>query len=306
MRPLGGMRLRLFSIAALAGLVVAGCPSTNSPDDASATDATFVLDSDVPPDGGPGADAFVPPGDGGLLASCDAMRVTAVPCAALCDGPDRWYWDGERCLRFDCGECEGEDCGLGVASEAECQAAHAGCEPELCRTTGGDWLFWAEECGHYRCGAPVPAECLVGQPVCDCGPNRIFDATMGCVTEGTCPDPLPSPETLCTATGGTWENVCCPSRCGVPCAAECLAPACTCGPTQIFDDTRGCIEAGECHDDRTVDQACALDGSVRCADGLICCQDCGGAGCFGDPTCRAPTCDPTGTLDVCGNNRLAP
>jgi hypothetical protein len=55
-----------------------------------------------------------------------------------------------------------------------------------------------------------------------------------------------------------------------------------------------------------VDQTCTLDGNVRCADGLICCQTCGGAGCFGEPTCRAPVCDDTGRLDVCGNDRLAP
>lgn len=291
-----------FGLAAslLAALGLVGCPSTNSPDDGgTGRDASSLDDAHATPD------AFSP-SDAGPVGTCDAMRVTRVRCAALCDGPDQWYWDGERCVRFDCGECVGDDCDLGVTSEAECQAAHATCEPELCRATGGAWLFWAEECQHYRCGRPQPADCLIGRPVCDCGPNRRFDPGVGCVTEGLCPDGPPSPETLCTSTGGTWENVCCPSRCGVPCEAECLAPACTCGPLEIFDPARGCVDAVECHDGRMVEQTCTTDGRVRCADGLICCQRCGGAGCFGEPTCRVPTCDPTGELDVCGNNRLAP
>ncbi len=300
--------LRLLLVCSCVGLF--GCPSSNSlAGDAGVDAASGAADAPVLPGldaFSPGVDAFAPGADTGATSSCEAHRVTAEACRPLCDGPDQWYWDGERCVRFDCGECVGEDCGLGVVSEAECASAHASCEPELCRATGGDWLFWAEECEHYRCGAPQLASCLIGRPVCDCGPGRVFDAAVGCVSEGTCPDPLPSPEALCRATGGAWENVCCPSHCGVPCAAACAALACTCGPFEVFDDTRGCVESSECHDGRMVDQTCTTEGVVRCADGLICCQDCGGAGCFGEPTCRAPTCDPSGMLDVCGNNRLAP
>lgn len=292
--------MRAWPLLLLVAAVASGCPSTNSPDDSgSSPDAGPMSDTGI------GSDAFVE-GDAGPVALCDAQRVTAVPCRPLCDGLDQWFWDGERCVRFECGECVGEDCGEGVLSEAECRTAHASCEPELCRSTGGDWLFWAEECEHFRCGVPQPAMCLVGRPVCDCGASRVFDAALGCVAEGLCADPLPSPEALCTATGGTWGNVCCNSRCGVPCALPCAGPACTCGPFEIFDDVRGCVESSVCHDERALDQTCTTDGRVRCTDGLICCQDCGGAGCIGDPTCRAPTCDPTGMLDVCGNNPLAP
>ncbi len=299
--------MRAWPLVLLAVAVTSGCPSTNSPDDSGSPPDARSADAGPSPDTSTiGEDAFVLEVDAGPVALCDAQRVTAEPCRALCDGPDQWFWDGERCVRFDCGECVGEDCDRGVLSEAECQTAHASCEPELCRSTGGDWLFWAEACGHYRCGAPPPELCLVGMPACDCGANRVFDPTLGCVTDGLCPDPLPSPEALCRATGGTWENVCCNSRCGVPCALACAGPACSCGPLEIFDDARGCIESSECHDERALDQACTTDGRVRCTDGLICCQDCGGAGCFGDPTCRAPTCDPAGMLDVCGNNPLAP
>lgn len=306
-------RLCLLSLA-MGFALLAGCPSTTMLDgdagpalDAAAGQDTGAV-ADAPSQGDTGLaidapsflDAFRPPGD------CTAMRVTEDSCGPLCDGPNQWYWDGERCVEMDCGACRGEDCGLGVLSEAACRSAHAACVPELCRATGGEWLFWAEECHHYRCGVPQPAECLIGMPVCDCGPGNVFVDGEGCVAEGTCPDPLPSPEALCTSTGGTWENVCCPSHCGVPCAAQCLAPACTCGPLQIFDEARGCVDAAECHDGRMVDQTCSLDGNVRCASGLLCCQTCGGAGCFGEPTCRAPVCDDTGRLDLCGNDRLAP
>jgi len=267
-----------------------GCGATHSPagDGGGPPDAPSLLDASRPTD-------------------CDAMRVTAAPCRAACDGPPAWYWVGERCARFGCGECVGEDCGLGANSEAACRAAHAGCEPELCRSTGGQWLFWVEECDHYQCGVPVPATCLSGAPVCDCGAGQSFVRGEGCRPDVACLEPRPTAESLCRSTGGTWENVCCPSRCGVPCSAECLAPACTCGPLQIFDEARGCVDAAECRDQRAAGQSCSLGtDSLRCADDLICCQSCGGAGCSGEPTCREPVCDSTGTLDICGNTPLSP
>lgn len=308
--------MRAIAFASCLAVVIAGCPSTNSPaddagaipdahgaDDAASSvhDAGEGADAHAPVDAATNVDAFRAPSD------CTAMRVTSEPCASLCDGPDQWYWDGERCTQIDCGACRGEDCGLGVLSESECLSAHASCVPELCRSTGGDWLFFAEECGHYECGRPVPATCLIGMPVCDCGVGRSFVDGVGCAANDACLTLTTPPETLCTSTGGTWANTCCPSVCGVPCSAECLAPACTCGPFQIFDADRGCIEAVQCHDDRAEGETCGLDTErARCADGLLCCQRCGGAGCVGEPTCRAPVCDDTGRLDVCGNDRLAP
>jgi hypothetical protein len=100
--------LRLVSLAAL--LCVAGCPSTNSPDDAGRTadaragDDAFLatdapgLDAVVVGEDAPSlVDAFRPPGD------CTPMRVSTDTCGPLCDGPDRWYWDGERCVSIKIG-----------------------------------------------------------------------------------------------------------------------------------------------------------------------------------------------------------
>ena len=301
---------------------VCGCPTTNSPGD----------------DGGQTRDAFVPPSDDARLwdagsspldavvlrdaplhdafasdaprtESCEAMRAQAQVCpGALCDGPGSFAWDGERCVYIDCGACVGEDCDRVYPSRGECERAHHPCVPELCRSTGGDWRFWASDCDHYRCGQPSPALCIVGMPVCDCGARSVFDPIRGCVEDlSACPPPLPpGPEMLCANTGGTWAGTCCPSTCGAPCAAACAAMACTCGPLEVWDPLRGCVESSRCHDDRLAGDPCTTTGSIRCDDGLLCCQRCGGDGCHGEPTCRAPTCDDTGRLDTCGNDRLAP
>lgn len=256
-------------------------------------DAGHVPDAPSSPDA-----SFVPvdAAAGGL--DCAAMRVSEELCGPVCDGPDRWYWDGERCTQVDCGRCVGPDCDLGVLSESECRAAHATCVPELCRSTGGEWLFWASECGHFECGHAPPATCLVGAPVCDCGPDSVFLEGEGCVaSDGCVGDPAP-PEELCNRTGGRWENVCCHSSCGQPCLAACLAPACTCGPLQIFDERRGCLDAAQCRDNRAEGQSCTSDAPMlRCRDGLACCEACGVVGC--DSVCLAPRCD--GGDDACGD-----
>lgn len=247
------------------------------------------------------------PHDGGAPASCAAEDARAMVCpGAICDGLDAYAWDGERCVTIACGTCVGADCGALPRSLEACEAAHRGCEPALCRASGGEWLFWAEECEHRRCGQPGLAICEVGMPVCDCGVGRSFDPTLGCVDDPSCGevDPLP-PDALCASTGGTWtEGICCPTRCGRFCDAECLAPACVCGELEIFDPVRGCIDAAECRGARSVGETCGE--GVRCADGLLCCQRCGGAGCDPVQTCLAPVCDDDPTIDECGNDLLAP
>lgn len=303
------LRIHALSIGLSAGLALAltGCPDTNMRSDAG-TDARVVTDAFVPPGSDASLpDAFVPGVDAGAV-SCAPMNASALVCPGpICDGLDPVVWDGERCVQIDCGTCVGADCGRAYRSMAECTAAQHACVPELCRSTGGDWLFWAEECLHYRCGVSVPAECLVGQPVCNCGALNVFDPVRGCIPDPTCVGDDPPPdEILCTSTGGRWEGVCGPSHCGTPSPLACAALACTCGPLEVWDRIRGCVESSECHTNREVGQGCSTDGSIRCQDRLVCCQSCGGAGCFGDPTCRMPTCDPSGVLDTCGNNRMAP
>jgi hypothetical protein len=244
--------------------------------------------------------------DAGPRAVCDAEDAREDFCpVSLCDGPSRWYWDGEACREVTCGACTGADCGTGGASSlADCEAAHAECKPQRCRATGGVWEWWAEECGDYRCGLPPPADCLVGVPACNCGAGRRYDAELGCVTEPMCAlvDPLP-PDMLCARTGGTWAATCCNSVCGEACNLDCAALACTCGPLEVFDAVRGCVVGQRCVE-RSAGERCGE--RTRCGGGTLCCQDCGGAGCFGEPTCRAPSCDADPNTDLCGNNRLAP
>ena len=294
------MTFRSLLLLALSVAALSGCPDTNSRTD-------FVDASRPLSDALTLPDTFIPGADAGAV-SCEPMRASASVCpGAICDGPDSVIWDGEQCVQVDCGTCIGEDCGRAYRTMAECTAAQRGCVPQLCRATGGDWLFWAEECVHRNCGRPVPATCIVGMPVCDCGPRSNFDPLRGCVPDVGCErDGMPTPEYLCTNSGGTWENVCGPSHCGVASPLACTQPACTCGRFEVWDALRGCVESSECRINRPAGDTCAVDGDIRCGSGLICCQSCGGAGCFGDPTCRMPTCDPSGMIDVCGNNRMAP
>lgn len=247
------------------------------------------------------------PFDGGPRVACDAQDANEELCPAyLCDGLDRWYWNGDRCFSIPCGACRGTDCEAGLSSQTECETLHSECEPTLCRATGGDWLFWAQECLPYRCGLAVPADCAFGRPVCDCGPRSVFEPGLGCVLDAGCmiEPPMPTRELLCTGTFGTWENICCDTVCGAFCPLACASLACNCGAGRVFDDARGCIEATRCFE-RGLGETCN-DPRARCATGTLCCQSCGGAGCFGDATCRAPTCTADPAIDLCGNNLWAP
>ncbi len=303
------MRINLTHLAPLLLLCAFanGCGSSHGldhdgglgADGGAGTDAGRVI-----PDGGsPPPDGDVG-GDGGVRGPCDPADARAATCPdALCDGPGSWHWNGDRCFLIDCGACVGADCGSGYSSEADCDAAHSDCDAALCSGTGGRWLFWAEECGHYVCGVAPPADCLVGSPVCDCGPGRAFGPD-GCVA-ADCGDPPPrTREMLCTGTGGTWDSICCDTVCGEYCPAACLASACNCGPGRVFDDERGCIAGIECFERRT-GQSC--DGvAARCEDGAICCHHFTGAGEHGPPTCEIPVCDGDPFIDECGNDLRAP
>jgi hypothetical protein len=310
------MAQRSIVFAFLFAWSIAGCSEWHGVD--SAPDAYMVHSIVQPTDASRGSDgglvsgdAWVAPRDAFIApdaaaSSCAAQDAHEMICSTtLCDGLDSWAWDGERCARIDCGACVGADCASLARMPDACAAEHASCIPQLCRATGGEWLFWAEECGHYHCGEPSPADCLVGMPVCDCGNGRSFDPSRGCFDDPSCPqvDPVP-PMALCTSTGGTWTpGICCSTRCGQPCAAACANDACACGPLQVFDSIRGCIDDAACHV-AGVDQVC--DAQVRCADGLICCERCGGAGCDPVMHCLNPVCSTDPNIDRCGNDRLAP
>ena len=287
-------RIRLAHLFVL--FAVAGCSASHGlgPDAGVAADGGLWL-----ADGWVAADAWLV-GDAGPAGSCAAQDARAQVCpAALCDGPPQFFWSGDRCFMIDCGACVGSACGAGYPSPEACVAAHASCEPSMCRATGGTWQWWAAECGHFVCGQPPPQLCLVGQPACDCGIQRSFDPARGCFDDPSCGvlDPLPA-DVLCTSTGGTWSPICCDTVCGQPCPLACASPACDCGPMRIFDPVRGCMLGARCYE-RLANETCA--GGARCADGTICCEHCGGAGCHGDPTCQAPLCGAGPELDVCGN-----
>ncbi len=298
--------LTLTAIVMATAAAASGC-STSHPgsevDAATGSDATPPEPDAAEPDAAElrdaGTDALVMPG------SCQAMDARAIVCPPLaCDGPPTFFWDGSQCFPIGCGECEGADCEAGEASLSECMESHLHCEAAVCRATGGDWLSALLYCGHHVCGRPGLAICESPTPACNCGATRTFTAA-GCVDDPSCapPDPSVDPESLCTSSGGTWESVCCPSTCGVPCAAECLAPACTCGALQVWDPLLGCIDSSTCME-RAAGEAC--DENRLCDGGLVCCQRCTGVGCDPERTCAAPLCDAGPGVDVCGNDVLAP
>jgi hypothetical protein len=187
---------------------------------------------------------------------------------------------------------------------AECVAAHTDCEAVLCRESGGTWLFWAEECGHYFCGSPPPATCEMGFAVCDCGDRARWMVGEGCIPTDCPPDIPRTREERCTMTGGSWEPICCDSVCGQACPDPCLADACRCGPFEVFDEVRGCVESAECHE-RDEGETCEA-GVSRCATGTICCEHLGGIGTIRPDTCEVPICDDNPDIDECGNNLLVP
>lgn len=289
-------RTRVAQVSVLGALALAGCSDSHG----RGREDSGV----VGPDAGTTIDASTPI-DAGSRTTCTADDAHAQICpGAVCDGPPSWHWNGDDCFWIECGTCVGADCAGGASSEAQCLTAHASCESALCRATEGEWRWWAEDCGHFVCGYAPLAVCEVGAPSCDCGAFRSFDPERGCVDDTTCPIPEPIPrQELCTSTGGSWENICCDSVCGMACPEACVAPACNCGPGRIFEDARGCIDAARCHEPERGE---SCEGEARCTEGTICCEHCGGAGCFGPPTCETPVCDDDPDIDTCGNNLLAP
>ncbi|AKF10793.1 Tryptophan synthase alpha chain [Sandaracinus amylolyticus] len=297
------MRFSRLALAHLVAFGLVGCADSHgrgaTERDGGPVDAAILLhDAQV----GPDASLVL---DGGARVSCDPADARQALCVDIvCDGLPTWHWNGDSCFAIDCGTCEGADCDRGFRSQGECQAAHAACDAALCESTGGEWLWWAEECGHFECGFPPPEVCIRGMPVCDCGDERRFEPGVGCVIAG-CPevDPLP-PDVLCAETGGEWGPFCVHSQCGEQSELACAALACHCpGVTQVFDSLRGCVDGTRCFE-RNPGERCHE--RARCGGGTICCDQCGGAGCAGEPTCVAPTCDDDPSVDTCGNRRDAP
>jgi hypothetical protein len=286
----------------LALLLFSACASHERPEETADAGRTERDAARPARDGGDAPDSFLPDA-GSSTASCAPDDASADPCPAfLCDGPPSWHWNGDACIAIDCGACVGSDCERASRSSADCEAAHATCEPQLCRSSGGSWLWWAEECSPYVCGMPQPRPCIVGRPVCDCGANAIFDPELGCVP-AECPPPPFDRASQCEGSGGVWSPICCDTVCGALCPEPCTALACNCGPGREFLTDRGCVETTRCHE-RSFGESC--DGQSRCLGGAVCCEECTGAGCSGTPTCAAPVCDDDECTDLCGNRCDSP
>ncbi|MEM1414179.1 MAG: hypothetical protein AAGH15_04735 [Myxococcota bacterium] len=214
--------------------------------------------------------------DAGRPRPCVPQDAVNGACGPDCDAPDRWYFGPDGCQPIGCA-CVGEDCRAGYATREACRAANAICDPVRCRLAGGVWRSELLYCGHFVCGLQPPVDCLVPAPACDCGPGRSFNRPSGaCIDEPDCEELRGQP--LCEATGGVWtEGLCCPTRCGVRCSAECLAPACACGTFSVWDDALGCRHSRECP---SIPRCERSRGDVDCSLGEVCC---GGR-------CETPTC----------------
>ncbi len=306
------MRALGLTPALLASLALAACDSSHgrgdvtdggrgARDSGSAPVDSGAPDSGARVDSGSGVDAGSP------VVTCEPDDASAAICPdALCDGPPTYHWDGSRCLPIECGACVGVDCASGSSSLAACESAHAACEGLLCRRTMGQWTWWRPECGHRVCGAATLELCESPYPVCDCGPGRNYFEGVGCRVDPLCGeiDPLDD-DAACRSTGGTWGSFCCHSECGDACTEDCVSPACDCGPMRVFEPGRGCVEHARCWE-RRVMQTCDAMRGAQCEGGSVCCQRCGGAGCFGPALCQAPLCDSDELTDVCGNRLDVP
>ncbi len=228
---------------------------------------------------------------GSAPRTCVDANILVLECAPSCDHSRApvFHWMVGGCVPVTCGECIGP-CDPPTATRAECEEAHRHCPAQLCRDTGGAWVVSADgECAHRACGRAVEAACGgPPAPICDCGALGVFEEGVGCVVSDACEPETLRGEALCLATGGSWGPTCCHSKCGEPCADDCASPACTCGPTEVFDVTRGCTEAEECFL-REPGQTCGAFGQT-CTLPYLCCENCRG-GCMGDFRCSLDYCE---------------
>jgi hypothetical protein len=242
----------------------------------------------------------------GSLEYCEASARTCKPQLCAATGGE-WFRDagcGDTvcglppplfCLRpadlCDCGPSKRFEEGTGCVYDATCTAEQA------CNATGGRWVLTSG----IVCGEPVDGDGDSGRPgfTCACGRGRRFD--VGTVTTGAvgclggdvdCAEA--NAEDLCATTGGSWENICCPTRCGDECLAECLAPACRCALNQVWDDALGCVDSAECTR-LVLGDSCRV-GELECEGGTVCCS----GGIPDSATCEAPVCS---TFGPCGPPR---
>ena len=296
MRPdLSKTRVSLLFLVA-AGCLSSGCPDTHGSGDAGPSLDAVAADAVPPPrEGGDGFDAPSPIDAGVVPGTCGAMDAQLDVCAETCFAITGAFWDGSRCVESHC-DCVGPEC-MVYADVASCEAAHAHCDAALCTSTGGAWFSRPQYCAHFECGSQPDVLCDEVLSVCDCGTYGVFVEGVGCMPGPLCELIAPTePEPLCASTGGTWTlGICGHTTCGRFTDLDCAGPGCVCGPYQIFDDERGCIQSPEC-DVRLPGEDCTE--TRLCGEGNVCCVA-GGASIT--MRCEAPMCgDPSG---VCGPPR---
>ena len=216
--------------------------------------------------------------------ACEPMDVRYAPCRGVeCgDVAPLYYWDGHACRPLDECYCEGDGCGAMYSTQSACVRAHARCDSQLCRNTGGQWLSHPLYCGHSHCGTQLSETCDDGAPACDCPLGSEFVPSRGCIVDpscsGVCPpfqtpddDGTCSPDTAslqerCESTGGHLTP-CGNSECGRLSNDDCDEPGCHCGAHEIFDPDYGCRPSESCNL-RDAGDRCGP--TLPCGDGLLC------------------------------------
>lgn len=188
------------------------------------------------------------------------------------------FWNGRECFVLVACMCVGSGCGQGFDSMAECEAVRAVCAASLCLETGGAWFPEQAGLGGFTCGVPRDSAPVDG---CNCGPERTFDFSLGCVADAAC-----GAREACLATGGSWHpaSECfCGFTCGSPGACGACLDSCNCGPQRTFDEETGCV----------LDPLCE-----RVSDEEIC-EASGGRWIDADRWCGHYVCGVPNTIDAC-------
>jgi len=152
-------------------------------------------------------------------------------CGFTCGRPN----DCEACLdSCDCGPHRTFNTARGCVVDERCERAE---QEAICTSTGGTW-HTDGGCGHYSCGRPNLIDPCV-MPGCDCGPDRNFDASAGCVFDLACVLNGLGQECRGHGRGSTCRPglVCCVG-CGAP--PGCMTCETPCCPGSPGCDADGC------------------------------------------------------------------
>lgn len=271
------------------------------------------------------------------VAFCDQTGGTWTDCGsgcgpATCDTPDPAAGGVCPSVCTEMCECPAEAPlwaeGMGCISDKECAGGEDPVPPgmAMCEADGGTWDWCGSGCGPYTCDNPPPSE--DDEPVscpavcieqCACpGETPLWDDAEGCIAASECGGGESPQVTLCTETGGTWEECgsgCGPMGCGddpadfEACPAVCLEQ-CGCPESApLWHETMGCIAESDCEglsedadqdgypasEECDDDNAGVYPGAVEVCNGID--DNCDGAideGCENTPSDEEVLCVTTG------------